>query len=169
MPRRKSKPQAAITRTGQWRQKFLTALAAGGNVSYAADAAGIDRNTAYAARKKDSQFAEAWTDAIDRAADVLEEEARRRAVEGLPRFKFHQGEPIINPETKLPYVEREYSDTLLIFLLKGARPHKFRENINVQGQVSITVPAVVVEGVPPQHAARMALPDAPSSNGNNPN
>lgn len=31
----------------------------------------------------------------------------------------------------VPYVEHEYSDTLLIFLLKGAMPKKYRENVDI--------------------------------------
>jgi hypothetical protein len=49
---------------------------------------------------------------------LLEDEAMGRAVEGVEK-------PIsVNGELK---TIREYSDTLLIFLLKGAAPEKYRE------------------------------------------
>ena len=51
------------------------------------------------------------------AADILEDEVDRRAVEGVEKpVGWHKGKPG-------GYV-REYSDTLLIFLLKGDRPEK---------------------------------------------
>jgi hypothetical protein len=58
-----------------------------------------------------------WDDAIEAGADVLEAEAWRRAVEGVER-------PIVSGG-KVVTTVREYSDTLLIFLLKGRRPEKY--------------------------------------------
>ena len=53
----------------------------------------------------------------------------RRAKDGLVKYKFKRdGTPLEHPVTGEPYYELEYSDTLLIFLLKAARPHKFRDN-----------------------------------------
>jgi len=115
-----------------WRDSFLAALAAVGNVSEAAKAAGVSRAFVYTERKADPAFAALWDDALDSAADVMEREAFRRAVEGVD-------EPVFGPTGRgLGSGEigtiRKYSDTLLIFLLKGARPNKYREttrNINV--------------------------------------
>ena len=59
--------------------------------------------------------------------DDLELEARRRAVEGTERPVFYQG-------GEVGYV-REYSDTLLIFLLKAHRPNKFRERVEHEHKV----------------------------------
>jgi len=39
--------------------------------------------------------------------------------EGVRRLKFHQGKPVIDPETGKPYYEHVYSDLLLIFRLKA--------------------------------------------------
>lgn len=44
----------------------------------------------------------------------------------------------------VPYVEHEYSDTLMIFLLKGARPEVYREtmrnyNVNVTPEQAVTM------------------------------
>lgn len=89
-----------------WRTAFLSHLAAYGVVTHAAEAAGVDHSTVYAARLRDPKFAAAWDDALEQATDALEREARRRAF--------------------------DCSDTLLIFLLKGARPHKYRDNYRVE-------------------------------------
>ena len=100
-----------------------------GNVTEAARAAKIDRTVVYDERKRDTQFAQAWDDAMDMAADELEIEARRRAVTGVEEPVF--GSLGGNTGSGEIGTIRKYSDTLLIFLLKGARPSKYRENFNV--------------------------------------
>lgn len=88
-------------RVPKWQKAFLSALANSGNVRAACRAAGTHRPTVYERRHKDPEFAALWEDALEDAADSLEAEAVRRARGG--------------------------SDTLLIFLLKGLRPTKWRE------------------------------------------
>lgn len=112
------------TRGVDWRPAFLAALGQGGNVTAAAQAAGIDRTTAYLMRNHDPEFARGWVDNMDRAADLLEAEARRRAVIGVE-------EPIVY-KGQVTGAVRRYSDTLLIFLLKGARPEKFRDRVEIR-------------------------------------
>jgi hypothetical protein len=51
----------------------------------------VGRTTAYAHQKADVAFAEQWEHALEQGADVLEREARRRAVEGVQEPVFHQG------------------------------------------------------------------------------
>lgn len=126
----------------RWARGFLASLAEQGNVRLACEAARIERSTAYRLRESDEDFGSAWDTALDQAADLLEEEARRRAYDGVRRYKFDRGKPIMVPVVggdglvvkddkgeleMVPYVEHEYSDTLLIFLLKGIRPEKYRE------------------------------------------
>lgn len=102
---------------------MLAALAETGNVSKAANAAGINRVTHYVWLKEDPEYAAAAEDAMEQAADLLEEEARRRAHDGTDEPVFYQG---VQCGTV-----RKYSDTLLIFLLKAARPERFRERASV--------------------------------------
>jgi hypothetical protein len=101
-----------------WRPTFLAALAKTGNVSRACRAARVSRQSAYASRG-DPAFAAAWDDALEEAADLLEAEAWRRAKDGVLRPVFQAGKKV--------GTVREFSDGLLTFLLKGLRPHKFRE------------------------------------------
>ena len=111
------------------KRAFLAAYAECGNVTHAAELAGVSRRS-HVDWMKDPAYVEAFRAAEDQAADKLEKEARRRAIEGLERIKFgRNGEPLVNPHTGQPYTAREYSDTLLIFLLKGIRPEKYRENV----------------------------------------
>lgn len=109
------------------RQKFIEELRTGLSVSASAANAGVSRSAMYEQRKTDEPFAQAWDDAIEEGTDALEDEAIRRGKEGTEKPVFHQGKEV--------GTIREYSDTLLIFMLKGRRPGKFRERYNA---VSLT-------------------------------
>jgi hypothetical protein len=123
-----------------WHKAFLTHLALTGNTSLSAAAAKVDRTTVYKARAEDKDFAAQWADCLDQAADRLEAEALRRAVDGVDEPVFGSG------GTGVGTIEvgtiRRYSDTLLIFLLKGVRPDKFRERHHVKHD-GLTSPVVV--------------------------
>jgi hypothetical protein len=112
----------------EWRDKFLETLRGCGNIRESAAAAGVHRATAYRARDADAEFAEAWDDALDEAADVLEMEARRRAIDGVEEPVYFRGREVGKV--------RRYSDTLLMFLLKGIRPEKYRPSYNLAGIVA---------------------------------
>ena len=102
---------------------FCAALAnSGGNVTRACEAVAISRVTAYEWRKNDPAFAEAWDEAKAIGLDALEDEATRRAFEGVDKPIVHLG--VITDTVK------EYSDTLAIFLLKGGKPEKYRERVS---------------------------------------
>lgn len=102
---------------------FLKALAECGNVSAAAKSVGVARQVVYALRKRDAEFAAAWKEAAAIGAEGLEDEARRRAYEGTlePRTVAGQAVDV-----------RRFSDTLLIFLLKGAMPEKYADRQKVE-------------------------------------
>jgi hypothetical protein len=68
-----------VTSTGRWRKPFLATLSQTGNVTVSAEAAGIDRQTAYNTREKDKEFAKLWEGAIHEAGDRLEIAARKPA------------------------------------------------------------------------------------------
>jgi len=70
---------------------FLAELAKDGIVSRATRVAGLDRSHTYQRRLRNPEFAQAWSDAIDTATDALEEEARRRAIEGHLEPVIYQG------------------------------------------------------------------------------
>lgn len=118
------------TREGQ----FLAALAAGWSVTKAAEAIGIARRTAYDWRDTGADFAKLWDDAVEAGTDLMEDEAVRRAVEGVPRPVFYQG--------KVVGAVLEYSDELLIRMLKARRKAKYSDR--VESAVSNTVRVVEV-------------------------
>ena len=100
---------------------FLTGLAETGNVSAAARIAAVSRSGAYALRLADEAFAAAWAEAQAQAADALEMEARRRAVEGVEQPVLYAGKPVCDEDGD-PVTVRHYSDRLLELLLKARRP-----------------------------------------------
>jgi len=124
---------------------FCAALAETCNVGRACTAVGISRYTAYKWRKDMPDFAEAWDDAMRAGVLALEDEAHRRAFEGVEDPLTHQGKfTYLYAESKdeideltgqpkmVPVLDeqgnhkvaavRKYSDTLAIFLRQGAQP-----------------------------------------------
>lgn len=104
-----------------WRVAFLTHLADGGHVRASAKAAGVARSTVYDERERNPAFAAAWVDALEESTEQLEREAIRRAAEGVEEPVFYLGKKVATV--------RKYSDTLLIFLLKGRRPTVYRDHM----------------------------------------
>lgn len=103
----------------------------GGNIARACRAASVARSTVYDHKKKDEEFSRKWNEAVEQGVDELEQEARRRAFKGTLKPVFYKG-------AKVGTV-REYSDTLMIFLLKGNRPEKYKERHEIEhgGEVGI--------------------------------
>lgn len=85
---------------------FLEAFPEIGTITHAARAAGIGRRTHYDWLDADPEYAERFRAVQEESTDVLEQVAIQRAKDG--------------------------SDTLLIFLLKGRKPHMYRERYNVE-------------------------------------
>lgn len=98
---------------------FIDILRDTANVSAAARAANVNRRTAYNWREESAEFAADWDEALEEATDALEAEARRRALEGVPKPVFYQGSECGTVQ--------EYSDTLMTLLLKAHRPDKYKE------------------------------------------
>jgi hypothetical protein len=90
-------------------QRFLKTFAVSANITRAARAAKVGRTQVYAWQESSDEFTLAMREAREEAYDRLEQEAVRRAMAG--------------------------SDTLIMFLLKAARPEKFRERSEVKVHV----------------------------------
>lgn len=101
------------------KNKFLNALAKYGSIKTAALEAEIDRTTHYT-WMDDEAYKKAYERARQIAADALEEEARRRAVDG------YIGKDGV----------REYSDKLLIALLKANFPDRYKERVESKVELS---------------------------------
>ena len=145
--------------TRQHKRTFLEAFAEVGNISRAAMMTGITRQAVDGWKANDPAFLVEYERAQVESAERLETEARRRAVEGLVRKKFSaKGEPLIDPDTGDQYYEREYSDTLLIFLMKGANPGKYRENrgteVNIDNRTQVQADNVILQIIQARQAVR---------------
>lgn len=112
---------------------FCAVLADTGIVKRACEAIGVSRQTAYNWREDIPEFATAWDKAMRIGISALEDEAHRRAFEGVSEPVFHQGLECGSV--------KKYSDTLAIFLLKAHAPEKYRERHDVAttGSLSLTV------------------------------
>jgi hypothetical protein len=102
---------------------FLAAFASCGILTPAAKKAKVARAQHYV-WKKDPEYSAAFEEATDEACELLEAEARRRAATGTLKPVFYQGK-------KCGSV-REYSDVLLMFLLKSLKPERYRDNAKIE-------------------------------------
>lgn len=130
-----------------WQPKFIKWLCKTGNVTASCIKARISRGHAYEVRKEDPAFAAAWDESLIIATEGLEEEARRRAQDGVLEPVYQGG--------KMAGKVRKYSDTLLIFLLKAHKPDKYRENYRHE-HVGNNGGAIEVELNDTERAARLA-------------
>jgi hypothetical protein len=116
---------ASRTHKENWsRSGFLEAFEQTGMVSRACEAIGISRQTAYAERQRNEDFAVEWHDVEERVTETMEREAYRRAVEGVT-------EPVVSAGKHVTDVQ-SYSDRLLEFMLKARRPEKYRDRVDVK-------------------------------------
>lgn len=108
------------------KEKFLQRLSWDANVTASAKAIDVSRRRMYEERDHDPEFAVAWDEAVEAAVDRLEQEAWRRATEGVEKPITFQG--------KITGHFNEYSDRLLEFLLKGRRADTFKDRAEVTGK-----------------------------------
>lgn len=142
-------------RTPERAAAFFAALAECAQVGKACKAVGMGRMTAYEWREQDPEFAAGWDRALSVGLTALEDEAVRRANEGIDEPVIYQGQliPMMEPVlykngkpkmdrlTKQPQMRmvldedgrpkhvsiKKYSDQLLSFLLR-ANGEKYRDN-----------------------------------------
>ncbi len=121
-----------------WVPRFLEAVTAGASVKDAVRHAGVGLDKVYKLRKADVDFRREWNQAADVGTKMLEQEATRRAYHGVEKPVFHKGE--------VCGTVREYSDTLLIFLLKGRKPEVYRDSVR-EGDTKPTAVNITVVNV----------------------
>ena len=119
------------------KRAFLLAYAILGNIGQAADKAGIERTTHHY-WKRDPEYLAAFQDAKEMAAEMLEDEATRRAM-GWDEERI--------AEDGTPYTMRKYSDTLLIVRLKAAKPHDYRDNVKLETDLTVHVESSLADGL----------------------
>jgi hypothetical protein len=129
--------KAAPKRWPVWAKAFLAELSKHGVVGEAAKVAKVHRTVPAALRNVDPAFDAAWEVALEAACDRLEREVTRRGLEGWLEPVFGSGGP--GKGTIRVGTVRKFSDTLLIFKLKGERPEKYRERFENKLSGSVEV------------------------------
>jgi len=109
--------------TVEERQKrFLAAYSACKSLTQAARWAKMTRECHYRWLHEDETYPSRFAEAEKRATRALEDEAVRRAHQGLRKAVYHRG--------KVVGYETEYSDRLMELLLKAGDPEKYRDRID---------------------------------------
>lgn len=175
---------------------FCAALAETCRVDKACKAVGVSRVTAYKWRNTMPEFCAAWDSAMKVGITALEDEAHRRAFEGVPEPVVHQGqftalleevrdangEPVLDDngepvmrrrldEDGKPMVAsvQRYSDTLAIFLLKAHAPDKYRERTSVDLKAQVNINDMSEADMVAELASLgVAIPEAPHSEASGP-
>ena len=108
-------------------KRFLECFEVSCSIQKAARWANIHRQTHYDWLRKDATYPARFAEARERATQTLEDEAVRRAVEGVRRPVLYRGKQVyIQGE---PLFEIEYSDQLLIRLLEAYNPEKYGRRV----------------------------------------
>lgn len=112
------------------RAAFLEAIEAGWSFTHAATRAGVNKRRFYERLDTDEQFAAEFKAALEAGTHALEDEAHRRAVQGVEEPVYQRGE--------LVGTVQRYSDNLLMFLLKKRDP-SYREahRVDVAGNLEV--------------------------------
>ncbi len=109
--------------TNPKKRAFLASFALCGSIVRSSKAAGVSNIMHYEWLKHDEQYRDAYAEAQVMVGDYLESVAIERATLGTEKAVYYQGE-IVGYET-------EHSDSLLKFLLRGAKPQKYSERIDM--------------------------------------
>ncbi len=103
---------------------FLAAYARCGVVSWAASLAGVHRASVYRWLSMRPSFADRYKSATEEAIDALRAEAFRRAVVGWDEYVVSAGRVVLGLDGQ-PLMQRKYSGTLLLAMLKARVPEYF--------------------------------------------
>lgn len=125
------------------KQQFLEHYQRTARLDLSTKAVGILYHQPYYWARTDEAFAEDWKHARKVAAQLLEDAATLRAKDGVLKPVYWKG--------MLVGMEREYSDGLVQFLLKGLKPEVYRENA--------TIEHVGKDGGPMKHEHKVGLSD----------
>ncbi len=136
---------ASVFRTGLSRDQvdFLQSYLCTGSIKRAAKLAEMDRTRHYEWMKS-ALYVACFREAQRQTTIALEEEARRRAVDGVL-------EPVFGKEGLLGY-RRRFSDSLLIELLKANDPDKFGKGAGKPADSHVDVKIVMPDNGRPDSA-----------------
>ncbi len=114
------------------KNKWLNEFIQRGSIAATCKARKISRQTFYDWTKQDTEFKRVFEDeARPMTTTLLEDEAYRRAMQGVPKGIYYKGCKIAT--------EKEYSDTLLVMLLRANCPQRYKNFVDttVNGSMNI--------------------------------
>lgn len=116
---------------------FLKGIAVDGTMLSGCKAAKVEPRTVYGWRETDETFVLRERQARELMVDKLEAEAIRRGARGVQQPVFQAGKHV--------GFKTEYSDALLVLVLRANRPERYRE------KVDLNVPSVIkaIAGISP--------------------
>jgi hypothetical protein len=114
---------------------FLAAYRLTASIGRSSAVAKVARDAHSHWMRNDPTYRQRFEAVQEDAGQVLEDAAVERALLGVKRMQFYQGRPL-RYNRELQY-EIEYSDSLLLALLKRFMPDKYRERTSVDHTGSI--------------------------------
>lgn len=123
--------------TNAKKASFLAAYAECGVIRLAAKSSEASARSHYRWMADDRDYVTAFEEAQRKSCKALEEEARRRAVDGWDEPVYQNGKKV--------GTRRRYSDTLLIFLMKGNQPDKFGDKVTQTHRGDSEAPVAVYQ------------------------
>ena len=130
---------------------FLAAFSVCGQLSKAKEIAGVGFWSHHGWLKSTPAYHEAYDTAKKMASDNIESEAIRRAMHGTRKLRFYKnkmimvpkldvhGQPVVDAHTggwiMEPYIEIEYSDSLMNSVLKAHKPDKYRDKVGFESHL----------------------------------
>lgn len=109
-------------------EAFLLALQETGVVKAACEKVDLSYHTYITWWKRDETFKEQVAEAVEISTQHMEAEAHRRAVRGVKKPVFYRGEEVGQID--------EYSDGLLMFLLRSRRPDVYGDKVKISGNMN---------------------------------
>ncbi len=119
---------------------FLAAIRITPQLTVAAKVAGIGRSAHYRELERNPLYRVAFDAAYQEGVDGLEAEAIRRAQYGFRKLVVYHGSPVLVPRDParpphkkrnplVPLYETEYSDQLLLALLRAKKPSEYKDRV----------------------------------------
>lgn len=132
------------------KNKWLNEFVQRGSITATCKARKISRQTFYDWTKQDTEFKKVFEEqARPMITTLLEDEAYRRAMQGVPKGIYYKGEKIAT--------EREYSDSLLVTLLRANCPQRYKNVVDTTLNGNLNVNNI---SLPEKLAERMRKADA---------
>lgn len=114
---------------------FIAAFKETASIKVAAKLVNIHRSVHYDWIRDVPGYKALFDASVDEAAQTIEDEITRRAVEGVVEAVYYEGKVIGG--------KRVYSDALAMFLLRGLRPQKYRHSMEISGPAGGAIEAAL--------------------------